>query len=997
MGVPISNVTRRVVFAPSGTGPYAFTFEILAATDIEVYKGDTLLTLTTDYTVTINTNGTGSVTLVATAGTDNITIIGARAIERTTDFVTGGDFFANTVNTELDSLTIFAQQNAEAVDRALRAPETDPTTINMTLPRKADRAGKYLAFDANGNPEPGDTAQDVAIVAANINSINTVKGEITPVNNISTVAGAVANIATVAGISANVTTVAGISGNVTTVAGISADVTAVAGDATDIGLVAAVSTDVAALGPIAADITAVAAIDTDITTLAAVDSDIAALGPAAADITTVAGISADVTAVAGDATDIGIVAGLSTEIAALSPIASDITTVAGINTADLAAVAAIDTDVGTVAGIAANVTTVAGISANVTSVAGNASNINQVASDTVAINAASANATAAANSATAAASSATSAANSAALANAVSLGNEPVAPSIRPSLNLDFANVKALDPRITFTRTTTATYYDGVTTAKAEENLLLQSQAFNVTWGVTNLTVTGNTEVAPDGTTTADTLTATAANASIAQSITYGDGGSAVFSVWLKRKTGTGTISISHTIFGSTTTVAVDGTWQRFSVTTTLSNGTRSVGIKLDTSGDEVYAWGAQLEVRASMTAYTPTTTQPITNYIPVLLTAASGVARFDHNPVTGEGLGLLIEEQRTNLLVRSEEFDNASWTKTDITVTANNNVAPDGVLTADLITEGSASNAGLTLLAAITVTSGATVTASFFVKRSALIQWVRFNVVNSTGANGGRVWLDIQNGVVGASANIGSGTATSGAITSVGNGWYRISVTTTLASGDTATSLSLNSASANSSFTRVSGAAYWAWGAQLEGGAFPTSYIPTTSASVTRNADVASMTGTNFSSWYNAGEGSLYAESLLNRSLPASTFPSAVEIGDGTNNNRQVVFAYQSGGNKFNFTGRVSNVEQWNLDSASTVVANIAAAKFVGAYKVNDIAFSVNAISPLTDTSATIPVVNALYIGYSGAGTNFFNGTIKKLAYYPIRATNAQLQALTS
>lgn len=156
MPVPISNVPRRVVYAASGVGPYAFTFEILAQTDIEVYKGDTLLTLTTDYTVTINANGTGSVTLVSTAGTSQIAIVGARAIQRTTDFTTGGDFFANSVNDELDSLTIFAQQNQEGLDRALIAPQTDPLTIDMTLPRAADRAGKLLAFDANGDPIVGE-------------------------------------------------------------------------------------------------------------------------------------------------------------------------------------------------------------------------------------------------------------------------------------------------------------------------------------------------------------------------------------------------------------------------------------------------------------------------------------------------------------------------------------------------------------------------------------------------------------------------------------------------------------------------------------------------------------------------------------------------------------------------------------------------------------------------------------------------------------------------
>ncbi len=153
MGVPINNVTRRVVYAASGTGPYNFSFEILAAADIAVYRDDTLLTLTTDYTVTINANGTGYVTLTATpTGATQIAIVGNRTISRTTDFVTGGDFFANTLNDELDQQTIFAQQNAEGLGRALQAPQTDPTTINMILPGRTSRANKFLTFDASGNP-----------------------------------------------------------------------------------------------------------------------------------------------------------------------------------------------------------------------------------------------------------------------------------------------------------------------------------------------------------------------------------------------------------------------------------------------------------------------------------------------------------------------------------------------------------------------------------------------------------------------------------------------------------------------------------------------------------------------------------------------------------------------------------------------------------------------------------------------------------------------------
>lgn len=167
MAYPISDVTRRVVYTGSaGVGPYSFSFEILANTDIAVYKNTTLLTLTTDYSVTINANGTGSVTLVVAAtGADNITLVGDRAIARATDFVTGGDLFANSLNDEFDSLVIFSQQTDEKAERGLKAPVTDPTDINMVLPSKTSRASKTLSFDANGNPIAGINASDVANAA----------------------------------------------------------------------------------------------------------------------------------------------------------------------------------------------------------------------------------------------------------------------------------------------------------------------------------------------------------------------------------------------------------------------------------------------------------------------------------------------------------------------------------------------------------------------------------------------------------------------------------------------------------------------------------------------------------------------------------------------------------------------------------------------------------------------------------------------------------------
>lgn len=173
----INAVTRRVVYSGSaGTGPYAFSFEVLVSSDIVVYFNSTSLTLTTDYTVAINANGTGSVTIVTGTNVpttpdanDTIIIVGARDIERTTDFVTAGDLLAASLNEQLDSLTIFDQQIAEEQKRSLMAPVYDPAhvddggTLDMTLPAKADRLGKSLVFNATtGNPEAGPTSTDIA-------------------------------------------------------------------------------------------------------------------------------------------------------------------------------------------------------------------------------------------------------------------------------------------------------------------------------------------------------------------------------------------------------------------------------------------------------------------------------------------------------------------------------------------------------------------------------------------------------------------------------------------------------------------------------------------------------------------------------------------------------------------------------------------------------------------------------------------------------------------
>jgi hypothetical protein len=400
MGVPINNVTRRVVFAASGTGPYSFTFEILAAADIAVYKDDTLLTITTNYTVTINANGTGSITLTAApTGATQIAIVGNRTISRTTDFVTGGDFFANTLNDELDQQTIFAQQNQEGLQRALQAPQTDPTSINMTLPGKVARAGKYLAFDSNGNPTPGPTSTSVDIVANIAADVATVSGISTKVT---TVASQSAQISSLSAITANITTVAGISSSVATVATLnSAQLTAIAGATANMATLAPIATSISNLSSISAQVTQVAALSSaNLNTVAGQTANIAALSSISGNITTVASQSTQIGILAGQSAQIGLLALQTSDLAALAPISANITTAA------------------------ANIAAIQNASSNATAAASSAS-------------AASSSATAAASSASSASSSASAASTSATAAAASYdsfddryLGAKSTAPSV---------------------------------------------------------------------------------------------------------------------------------------------------------------------------------------------------------------------------------------------------------------------------------------------------------------------------------------------------------------------------------------------------------------------------------------------------------------------------------------------------------------------------------------------------------------------------------------
>ena len=345
----------------------------------------------------------------------------------------------------------------------------------------------------------------------------------------------------------------------------------------------------------------------------------------------------------------------------------------------------------------------------------------------------------------------------------------PVYPTTKPSLNLDFTRGQ-LDPRITFARNSTAAYYDGQTSALAEQNLLLWSQDFsNAFWIKSGVTAVQNNATAPDGTMTAATLTSVVGGYLFNSIVGTFSG---TFSIYIRRTVGTGNITV-RTAAGVDTPITVTSTWSRVAIASTNPNFV----LGLATTGDAVEIWGVQAEARASVTAYTPTTTAAITNYIPVLMTAPAGVARFDCDPITGKPLGLLIEESRTNFLTYSGSISPlTAYTEFSTTINTLQNISPDGTLSASLLTPSAVNSEHYAYTSnTAPLTSGTSYTYSIYVKAKGY-NFVTLFLGNGAFPSAGRMAnFNLLAGVVDGAQ---SGVTTS--IFSVGDGWYRCSITAT-------------------------------------------------------------------------------------------------------------------------------------------------------------------------------------------------------------------------
>jgi hypothetical protein len=361
------------------------------------------------------------------------------------------------------------------------------------------------------------------------------------------------------------------------------------------------------------------------------------------------------------------------------------------------------------------------------------------------------------------------------------------------------------------------------------------------------------------------------------------------------------------------------------------------------------------------------------------LQTAAVDVPRFDHNPTTGESLGLLVEEQRTNSLTYSE--DTSQWlTPFNITMSQNQATAPDGASTADQYLETAATGLHIQDGMSFTFVTSTVYTYSVFVKS---IGGRNFEI-----GYPGTIFTDrfARFNLSGSGSVQGSDAGVTASIQAYANGWYRCSATNTCASG---ASSRISNFIIDGSFARSYAGdvtkGLFIWGAQLEAGAFATSYIPTTAAAVTRSADVASITGANFSSWYRQDEGTVFVNAI-NPALSTTLFSAS----DGTANNRIQADA--------GISARVARVVTGGITQANNTIAYTFGTQqqFALSYVLNSINFANAGTLGTEDTSATIPTVDQLRLGANPTGAGALNSTIKRLAFFPQRLSNSTLQTIT-
>ena len=542
----------------------------------------------------------------------------------------------------------------------------------------------------------------------------------------------------------------------------------------------------------------------------------------------------------------------------------------------------------------------------------------------------------------------------------------------------------------TFSRSTTGTYTDSDGYIQdMPYNLLQYSEDFsNSFWTKTNTTVTSGF-VSPNNTNNAFKLIASANDGQlIFSAVATGNSNTKAISVFAKANTTTsklriieqyysghrtdfdlnlGTIIYSNS--GGTSSIEnVGNGWYRCTHIQTYSSGQNFAVFAFRSAlPDSFLIWGAQLEEGTSAKTYFPTTTR-------------LNIPRVDY--LNNSKGSLILEPQRSNLVTYSSDFSHSSYIRNQTTATTGF-ISPDGNLNAYKLLEDNTNNIHRIYQTA-TVTGSPNTTISVYVKYLGRKN-VLMRIADSTVGR----WYDIENGVLG---GIYQGAPDNSSIEYVSNGWYRISITHTV-SNQCRLELWVSNTESTSAYQGDTTKGVYLFGAQLEVGSYPTSYIPTSGSSVTRSRDLCDTQ--NLSHVIGQTEGVIFYDAILvHKSTSTSEDLFELSIDDGTNQN--IFFI-----NNYNNTLTVSllNGGSSQFYNNSYNPTEGARYKLAFAYKQNDFALYINGNQIATDSSGTVPTLNQITFGnYYNNQLNLANSVkVNDFKLYNTRLSNSELATLTT
>ena len=557
---------------------------------------------------------------------------------------------------------------------------------------------------------------------------------------------------------------------------------------------------------------------------------------------------------------------------------------------------------------------------------------------------------------------------------------------------------------LTFTRASTATrvneqgLIEGVRT-----NLLLQSNTFDTTWTSVNTTETGG-QAGYDGTNNAWLLEKSAAGARIVQSISliglqttslYAKAGTLNWLAFTGNGSSSAYFDLQNGVVGTVSAgataqmVSVGGGWYRCS----LSQSVTLTGVRiyaadgdLDTSGTSgsIYIQDAQLEASVQATEYIPTTTTAVS------VGMLANVPRIDY---TGGGCGkLLLEPQRTNLIQYSEDFSQGYWTKSGSSVVSGF-VSPKGDLSAFKMVESATTGSHIIISPTIIkAASSLDYSFSLFAKKGER-DFLAYRI-DAGASNGCYVCFNLSNGTISTSATLsGTGfTNASAKITLLGSGFYKCSISFNTNTQTIIRVIKSVQQTTGNPFTYSSTgdgtSGIYIYGASLEQGSYPTSYIPTSGTAVTRVADSASKSG--ISSLIGQTEGVLFCEVRIS-DINSSGF--GITLNDGTFNNRVYIGKASSSPLIYAIISVGGNI-------ITIIGGNYSAADFVKiavSYKSGEtkVFFNGSQLGATSATAFTLPTLTKL--SFDAGGVAPFYGECQNLMIFQTALTDTELETLTT